>query len=95
MGANTKIEWADHTFNPWLGCTKISPACDHCYAEARMDAERWKYWKARLLAADFEWGLNKEPVLVFSLNCAVSADIDKSTDDAIAADASADATKGE
>jgi protein gp37 len=34
MGADTKIEWADHTFNPWLGCTPISPACAHCYAEA-------------------------------------------------------------
>lgn len=33
MSANTKIEWADHTFNPWIGCTKVSPACDHCYAE--------------------------------------------------------------
>ncbi len=27
------IEWTDHTFNPWIGCTKISSACDHCYAE--------------------------------------------------------------
>ena len=34
MGADSKIEWTDHTFNPWLGCTKLSPACDHCYAEA-------------------------------------------------------------
>lgn len=33
MGANTKIEWCDHTFNPWIGCTKVSPACAHCYAE--------------------------------------------------------------
>lgn len=33
MAENTKIEWATHTFNPWVGCTKISPACDHCYAE--------------------------------------------------------------
>lgn len=33
MSENTKIEWATHTFNPWVGCTKISPACDHCYAE--------------------------------------------------------------
>ncbi len=33
MAENTKIEWADHTFNPWIGCTKISPACDNCYAE--------------------------------------------------------------
>lgn len=33
MGEHSKIEWTDHTFNPWVGCTKISPACDHCYAE--------------------------------------------------------------
>lgn len=33
MAEKTKIEWADHTFNPWTGCTKISAACDHCYAE--------------------------------------------------------------
>ncbi|MBP7572585.1 MAG: phage Gp37/Gp68 family protein [Rhodoferax sp.] len=33
MSKNTKIEWAHDTFNPWVGCTKISPACDHCYAE--------------------------------------------------------------
>ena len=34
MSANKKIEWAHHTFNPWVGCTKVSPACDHCYAES-------------------------------------------------------------
>jgi protein gp37 len=33
MAEGTKIEWADHTFNPWTGCTKVSPGCDHCYAE--------------------------------------------------------------
>ena len=33
MGQNSAIEWTDHTFNPWWGCTKISPACAHCYAE--------------------------------------------------------------
>lgn len=33
MAANSKIEWTDHTFNPWLGCSKISPSCAHCYAE--------------------------------------------------------------
>jgi protein gp37 len=31
---NSKIEWTDHTFNPWLGCTRVSPGCEHCYAEA-------------------------------------------------------------
>lgn len=33
MAANSKIEWTDHTFNPWWGCVKVSPACDNCYAE--------------------------------------------------------------
>lgn len=33
MAENSNIEWTDHTFSPWVGCTKISPACDHCYAE--------------------------------------------------------------
>jgi protein gp37 len=37
MGQVTKIEWCHHTYNPWLGCTKVSPACDHCYAEAQED----------------------------------------------------------
>lgn len=29
----TGISWAHLTFNPWIGCQKVSPACDHCYAE--------------------------------------------------------------
>lgn len=33
MTHNTKIEWADATWNPMTGCTPVSPACDHCYAE--------------------------------------------------------------
>ena len=37
MGQVTGIEWCDHTYNPWIGCTKVSPACDHCYAEAQED----------------------------------------------------------
>ena len=39
MGAVTKIEWCHHTFNPWWGCTQVSPLCDHCYA-MMLDA-RW------------------------------------------------------
>lgn len=31
--AETKIQWCDFTFNPWRGCTKVSPGCAHCYAE--------------------------------------------------------------
>lgn len=37
MGANSKIEWTDHTFNPWMGCTRVSEGCVNCYAEALMD----------------------------------------------------------
>jgi protein gp37 len=32
---DSKIEWCDHTFNPWEGCTKVSPGCANCYAENR------------------------------------------------------------
>ena len=45
MGATTAISWCDASFNPWIGCTKVSPACDGCYAEHLMDARfsraRW------------------------------------------------------
>lgn len=34
MAENSGIEWTDHTFNPWVGCTKVGPGCDGCYAEA-------------------------------------------------------------
>lgn len=33
MGENSKIEWTHNTFNPWVGCTKVGPPCDFCYAE--------------------------------------------------------------
>ena len=34
MAENSGIAWTTHTFNPWVGCTKVGPGCDHCYAEA-------------------------------------------------------------
>lgn len=34
MGKDSKIEWTHHTFNPWIGCQKVGPGCDNCYAEA-------------------------------------------------------------
>jgi len=37
MGENSKIEWCDHTFNPWVGCSKVSTGCKNCYAENMMD----------------------------------------------------------
>jgi len=48
MAENSNIEWTTHTFNPWIGCTKLSPACDFCYAEA---------WDARgLHKGESRWG---------------------------------------
>jgi protein gp37 len=44
VGANSKIEWCDHTFNPWIGCTRVSAACDHCYAEALAHRHGWAEW---------------------------------------------------
>lgn len=35
MGAKTKIEWCDFTQNFWIGCTKVSRGCFHCYAESQ------------------------------------------------------------
>lgn len=37
MGENSKIQWCDHSFSGWLGCQKVSPGCDNCYAERDMD----------------------------------------------------------
>lgn len=48
MAENSNIEWTHHAFNSWIGCTKISAACDHCYAEA---------WDKRgLHGLDTRWG---------------------------------------
>ncbi|MBW6400025.1 phage Gp37/Gp68 family protein [Roseomonas sp. HJA6] len=46
MGADTSIEWTVHSFNPWSGCQAVSPACDHCYAEAqaKRQPKTWGGW---------------------------------------------------
>lgn len=41
MAKNSEISWCDHTMNPWIGCTKVSPACDHCYAERDNGRRKW------------------------------------------------------
>jgi protein gp37 len=66
MAAGTKIEWADHTFNPWIGCTKVSAGCDHCYAEADFDKRRGvATWgagqtRSRTSPANWRWPLRWE-----------------------------------
>jgi protein gp37 len=59
MGDTTKIEWADHTFNPWSGCAKISAGCTNCYAAAlppKMRREAaWGPLAERMPAGDAYW----------------------------------------
>ena len=62
MAENTKIEWADHTFNPWTGCTKVGPGCDHCYAEGwakRSGQVQWGHGAARRRTSEANW---KQPM---------------------------------
>ena len=55
----SKIEWTDHTFNPWMGCQHVSPGCDHCYAEAMMDHRfskvEWGPHGRRKLTSEENW----------------------------------------
>lgn len=58
MGENSKIEWTTHTFNPWWGCTKVSEACKHCYAEGwakRVGQDVWGPKVERRSFADAHW----------------------------------------
>jgi len=70
MAENSHISWCDHTFNPWMGCTKVSPGCKHCYAETLMDTQYHKvewgpqgtrvktsavYWKQPLKWNEMRW----------------------------------------
>ena len=44
MGETTEIAWTDATFNPWIGCARVSPGCEHCYAEADSKRRGWAEW---------------------------------------------------
>lgn len=60
MAANTNIEWCDHTFNPWTGCTKVSPGCANCYAEGwakRSGIVTWGQGQPRRRTSDANWNL--------------------------------------
>lgn len=63
MAEQSAIEWCDSTFNPWIGCTKVSPACDHCYAEAQMSTRlgrvQWGAGQQRQRTSDANW---RQPV---------------------------------
>lgn len=61
MGANSKIEWTNHTFNPWRGCARVHTGCANCYAE-RMSKRNpgalgvWGQNGTRVVAAEKTWG---------------------------------------
>lgn len=58
MSDITGIQWTDHTFNPWWGCSRVSPACRFCYADR--DAQRYgfKVWRRhgpRRMLSEANW----------------------------------------
>ncbi len=59
MAEFSNIEWTDHTFNPWIGCQKISPGCDNCYAQTIMDHRfhrvEWGPHGSRLRTSPANW----------------------------------------
>jgi protein gp37 len=63
MGANSKIQWTDHTFNPWIGCAKVSAGCANCYAERDFDKRRgfakWGPEGTRVITSAANW---KQPL---------------------------------
>lgn len=56
---NSIIAWTDNTFNPAMGCTKVSPGCAHCYAETltknRMGLKLWGPQAARQVTTSANW----------------------------------------
>jgi protein gp37 len=58
MRDKSKIEWTDATWNPFRGCTKISPGCKHCYAETF--AERFRGVKGHPYEQGFDLRLVPE-----------------------------------
>lgn len=59
MSLSTGIAWTDSTFNPWIGCTRVSEGCRGCYAEAfvtgRMGADLWGPSAPRRVTAVSTW----------------------------------------
>jgi protein gp37 len=58
VAETTSIGWCESTFNPWIGCQKVSPGCDHCYAEAmdkRTGGAHWGPHAARRRTSEAYW----------------------------------------
>ncbi len=58
MAEDTKIQWANHTFNPWIGCTKVATGCTHCYAESfakQYNKAAWGPHGTRVKTSENSW----------------------------------------
>lgn len=62
MSATSKIEWTDATWNVVTGCEKVSPGCDHCYAETF--AERWRGTPGHHFESGFDITLRPERMTI-------------------------------
>jgi protein gp37 len=62
MAKDSAIEWTHHTFNPWWGCTKVSPGCKHCYAETWAKRVGHDVWGARAPRRDLSDSYWKQPL---------------------------------
>jgi len=63
MGKETGISWTHHSFNPYWGCTPVSPGCDNCYAEQfdrRLGGSHFGRRHPRRVFGDKHWN---EPLL--------------------------------
>lgn len=85
MAQDSRIEWTHHTFNPWWGCRKVSPACRHCYAETwakRLALDLWggdaprRYFKEDYWKQPLKWNRAAEKAGVRRrVFCASMADV--------------------
>lgn len=85
MAKDSGIEWTHHTFNPWWGCVKLSPACRHCYAESwarRVGMDLWggdaprRFFSENHWREPLRWNLEAERLNVRArVFCASMADV--------------------
>lgn len=57
MGDNTAISWTDATWNPVVGCKRVSPGCDHCYAFQLHDQRHIAWKRGRMPDAPAQYHL--------------------------------------
>ncbi len=94
MSENSAITWTRHTFNPWWGCTKVSPGCTNCYADAfdhRLGGDHWgpkadrRFFGAAHWREPLKWNAKaKAEGKRAEVFCASMADVGEDRDDLIA-----------